>query len=219
MYKRQVVTAPWTTFKCQFGCENFGKNHCCPPEAPDYTRTRAVLDSFSTGILFRVHHWNATAMAAEGARRLFLDGYYKALAFGSGPCKLCPSCAPEGCRFPWKAVPAMEACDGLLFLCPNYNDAVSANITALFNRLTSLLTQRDLSDKYLFGIVVSGYSGSDLVAQQLMGAMCFNKTAMLPPRFCLMQTANDPDSVRSMPGIQERIQEFAAHIEATLLGT
>ena len=66
-----VVTAPWTTFKCQFGCENFGKNHCCPPEAPDYTRTRAVLDSFSTGILFRVHHWNATAMAAEGARRLF----------------------------------------------------------------------------------------------------------------------------------------------------
>ena len=52
-----------------------------------------MLDSFSTGILFRVHHWNATAMAAEGARRLFLDGYYKALAFGSGPCKLCPSCA------------------------------------------------------------------------------------------------------------------------------
>ena len=68
-----------------------------------------MLDSFSTGILFRVHHWNATAMAAEGARRLFLDGYYKALAFGSGPCKLCPSCAPEGCRFPGKAVPAMEA--------------------------------------------------------------------------------------------------------------
>ena len=83
-----VVTAPWTTFKCQCGCENFGKNHCCPPEAPDYARTRAVLDSFSTGILFRVHHWNATAIAAEGARRLFLDGYY----------------------VPGKAVPAMEAC-------------------------------------------------------------------------------------------------------------
>lgn len=101
---------PLDHLQVQFGCENFGKNHCCPPEAPDYTRTRAVLDSFSTGILFRVHHWNATAMAAEGARRLFLDGYYKALAFGSGPCKLCPSCAPEGCRFPGKAVPAMEAC-------------------------------------------------------------------------------------------------------------
>ena len=107
---RTVETAAWTVFKCKYGCARYGKTHCCPPEAPDYARTRAVLDSFSTGILFRVHHWNATAMAAEGARRLFLDGYYKALAFGSGPCKLCPSCAPEGCRFPGKAVPAMEAC-------------------------------------------------------------------------------------------------------------
>jgi multimeric flavodoxin WrbA len=106
----------------------------------------------------------------------------------------------------------------MLFLCPNYNDAVSANIMALFNRLTNLLTQRDLYDKYLFVIVVSGYSGSDLVAQQLMGAMCFNKTTMLPPRFCLMQTAHDPDSAKNMPDIQERIQAFAANMESVLLG-
>ena len=100
-----VVTAPWTTFKCQFGCENFGKNHCCPPEAPDYTRTRAVLDSFSTGIMFRVHHWNATAMAAEGARRLFLDGYYKALAFGSGPASCVPPARRRGAASPGRPSP------------------------------------------------------------------------------------------------------------------
>lgn len=105
-----VVTAPWTTFKCQFGCENFGKNHCCPPEAPDYTRTRAVLDSFSTGILFRVHHWNATAMAAEGARAALSGRVLQGPGLRQRACKLCPSCAPEGCRFPGKAVPAMEAC-------------------------------------------------------------------------------------------------------------
>lgn len=115
-------------------------------------------------------------------------------------------------------IPAIENCDAMLFLCPNYNDAVSANIMALFNRLTNLLTQRDLYDKYLFGIIVSGYSGSDLVAQQLMGAMCFNKTTMLPPRFCLMQTAHDPDSAKHMPGIQEHIQAFAANMESVLLG-
>lgn len=105
-----VVTAPWTAFKCQFGCENFGKNHCCPPEAPSYERTRAVLDSYTRGILFRVHHWEASAMAAECARVLFLDGFYKALAFGSGPCKRCAQCDPAGCRFPGQAIPAMEAC-------------------------------------------------------------------------------------------------------------
>ena len=107
---RQVVTAPWTVFKCQFGCGSFGKNHCCPPAAPSYEKTRAILDSYRTGILFRVHHWNATSMAAECARKLYLDGYYKAIAFGSGPCRLCKSCDPAGCRFPEKAIPSMEAC-------------------------------------------------------------------------------------------------------------
>ena len=97
----------------------------------------------------------------------------------------------------------------MLFLCPNYNDAVGANITALFNRLTSLLLQSDLYDKYLFGIVVSGYSGSDLVAKQLLGTMCLNKTAMLPPRFCMLQTANDLTAVKSIPGIEKQLDDYA----------
>ena len=105
-----VVTAPWPRLRCQFGCESYGHNHCCPPEAPDYTRTRAVLDSFTTAILFRIRHYGASRMAREGARMLFLNGYYKALAFGSGPCKLCEACDPAGCRFPGKAIPSMEGC-------------------------------------------------------------------------------------------------------------
>ena len=113
--------------------------------------------------------------------------------------------------------PAILQSDALLFLCPNYNDAVSANLTALFNRLTNLLIRQDLHGKYLFGIVVSGYSGSDLVAMQLLGAMCMNKTAILPPRFCLMQTANDPGSVQRADGISARLDAFAAQIQNTLL--
>lgn len=107
----QVITAPWTAFKCQFGCENYGKNHGCPPQSPDWQKTRAILDSYSKGILFRVHNWNATAIARDLSRELFLDGYYKSIAFGSGPCKLCAVCSfPEICRFPAKAIPSMEAC-------------------------------------------------------------------------------------------------------------
>ena len=70
-----------------------------------------------------------------------------------------------------EVLPAISACDAMLFLCPNYNDAVSANIMALFNRLTNLLVKQDLYQKYLYGIVVSGYSGSDIVARQLLGAI------------------------------------------------
>ena len=85
-------------------------------------------------------------------------------------------------------------------------------VMALFNRLTNLLVKQDLYQKYLYGIVVSGYSGSDIVARQLLGAMCLNKTAILPPNFCLMQTAHDPGSVRTADGIDARITEFAARI-------
>lgn len=113
-------------------------------------------------------------------------------------------------------LPAIRDCSAMLFLCPNYNDAVGANITALFNRLTSLLLQSDLYDKYLFGIVVSGYSGSDLVAKQLLGTMCLNKTAMLPPRFCMLQTANDLAAVKSIPDIIPQLDRFAASMRAAM---
>ena len=115
-----------------------------------------------------------------------------------------------------QVLPAIAESDALLFLCPNYNDAVSANLTALFNRLTNLLVRQDLFNKYLFGIVVSGYSGSDLVAKQLLGAMCFNKTAILPPEFCLMQTAHDAGSASHAEGIGEKLDRFSENISRLL---
>ena len=107
---KEIVTAPWTVFKCQFGCENYGKNHCCPPATPTFEKTRKILDSYSRGILFCIHGWNVSALAVQCARELFLEGYYKAIALGSGPCKVCRTCDPAGCRFPERAIPSMEAC-------------------------------------------------------------------------------------------------------------
>lgn len=115
-----------------------------------------------------------------------------------------------------EVLPAIRDCDAMLFLCPNYNDAVSANIMALFNRMTNLLVQQELTDKYLFGVVVSGYSGSDLVARQLMGALCFNKTVTLPSHFCMMETAHDPGSAKRLGGVEARLDDFAAHMANVL---
>lgn len=53
---------------------------------------------------------NVTELAVELSRRAFLDGYYKSIAFGSGPCLICKECDLEHCRFPKKAVPSMEGC-------------------------------------------------------------------------------------------------------------
>lgn len=108
--------------------------------------------------------------------------------------------------------PAILDCDALVLLCPNYNDALSANLSAFINRLTALFRKVRFYDKCLFGVVVSGYSGGDLVAQQLISGLNMNKTFRLPDRFALIETANAPGSVLQIPGIQERAAAFAEGI-------
>ena len=112
--------------------------------------------------------------------------------------------------------PAVRRCDGLVILAPNYNDALSANITAFINRLTALFRQTRFYDKALFSLVVSGYSGGDILARQLIDALNMNKSFYLPPRFALMETANNPGEAMALPGIGERLDDFAQRIRDTL---
>lgn len=112
--------------------------------------------------------------------------------------------------------PAVREADAVVMLCANYNDALSANLTAFINRLTALFRQVRFYDKALFALVVSGYSGGDLVAEQLIGAMNMNKTFYLPPRFALMVTANNAGTAVRLPGIDEKTAGFARSIIETL---
>ena len=109
--------------------------------------------------------------------------------------------------------PAVRRADALILMCPNYNDALSANLTAFINRLTALFRQTRFYDKAVFALVVSGYSGSDTVARQLISALNMNKSFYLPPRFALLETANAPGEALSAPGIQGRLDRFAAGME------
>ena len=108
--------------------------------------------------------------------------------------------------------PAVRRADAILMVCPNYNDALSANLTAFINRLTALFRQMRFYDKPLFAVVVSGYSGGDIVARQLIGAMSMNKSFHLPGRFALMATANDPGSALALEGIGGQVDAFAQTI-------
>ncbi len=108
--------------------------------------------------------------------------------------------------------PAIGHADGVLWLCPNYNDALAANLTACINRLTALFRTTPFYDKDLYAIIVSGYSGGDIVAQQLISALCMNKAFRLPPRFCMLETANDAGAAVKLPGIDERLTAFADHM-------
>ena len=108
--------------------------------------------------------------------------------------------------------PAVRACDALVMLCANYNDALAANLTAFVNRLTALFRQSRFYDKRLFALIVSGYSGGDLIARQLISGLNMNKSFFLPPRFCMLETANDRGSLVKLPGIAERGALFAGRI-------
>ena len=112
--------------------------------------------------------------------------------------------------------PAVRAADALVLLCPNYNDALSANLTAFINRLTALFRQTRFYDKAVFAIVVSGYSGGDTVARQVVAAMNMNKSFYLPQNFALIETANRPGEALALPGIQGRLENFAQNILDTL---
>ena len=108
-----VVTAQWVRLKCQFGCSGFGQFLTCPPYSPTPEKTAQVLREYQTALLVHANErGRITPLLIRLERQAFLDGYYKALALGAGPCELCKSCHPEesDCRHPEKARPAMEAC-------------------------------------------------------------------------------------------------------------
>lgn len=111
-----------------------------------------------------------------------------------------------------EVLPAIEASDIIVWICPNYNDSISANLLAVINRLTVLYRQISFSDKAFYAVIVSGNSGSDALAKQLIGALNINKGFYLPPDFSLMAVANAPMKVLSLEGIDERAYYMAKKI-------
>ncbi|MCK4240158.1 MAG: NAD(P)H-dependent oxidoreductase [Candidatus Atribacteria bacterium] len=110
-------------------------------------------------------------------------------------------------------LPAIEEADCIIWVCPNYNDAISAKLMAVINRMTVLYKRVKFWNKTMFSIIVSGNSGSDCVAEQLLGALNINKGFRLPPYFTLMATANDPGSIKNVQGIDKKAKEFAENIK------
>ncbi|MCE5218319.1 DUF2284 domain-containing protein [bacterium] len=106
-----VVTAIWPRLKCQYGCGGYGSNLCCPPYSPTHTQTRELLDGYRRAILIHCKSGGGDLrpIAADLERSAFLAGFYKAFAFGCGPCHLCDKCNMEHCTNPRQSRPAPEA--------------------------------------------------------------------------------------------------------------
>lgn len=108
--------------------------------------------------------------------------------------------------------PEIIQADILVMLCPNYNDALGANLTAMINRLTAIFRHMKFYDKKLYAVIVSGSSGTEAIATQLIRALNMNKTFQLPPYFTVSAIANDRGSIFEVEDIGSRAKDFAERI-------
>lgn len=104
--------------------------------------------------------------------------------------------------------PAIEAADYIVWICPNYNDSISAKLMAVINRLTALYRNMNFHDKFIYAVIVSANSGNDAVAGQLIGALSINKGFRVPPKFALMALANAPGEIYESDGIDKKIKNY-----------
>lgn len=105
-----VVTGEWVRMKCRYGCDGYGQCLTCPPHSPEPETTAKMLKEYRRAIFIHgSDHTDISVVAVKLERLIFLDGYYKAFAFGSGPCRLCSECNLKVCRHAYEARPAMEA--------------------------------------------------------------------------------------------------------------
>ena len=173
---------------------------------------------------------NTMALWKQARARLEEDFTFTEIGLRNGTLSDCSGCPytvclhfgeKESCFYGGvmaaEVYPAVRRCSGVVMLCPNYNDAISANMTAFINRLTALFRQTRFYDKALFALVVSGYSGGDILARQLISAMNMNKSFYLPGNFALLETANDPGQALRCSGIEDKLDAFAATIRDTML--
>lgn len=112
--------------------------------------------------------------------------------------------------------PKLEKADIVVWICPNYNDAISAKLMAVINRLTALYRNMGFKDKYLLSVIVSGNSGSDSVARQLIGALNINKGFRLPASFSIMALANDPGEIKNALNISEKVTNYVNKVVALI---
>ena len=111
---KNIVVREWTRWKCKYGCPDYGKWLTCPPYSPTPSETRVLLREYKRALLFRMRPDKRKMLKSltDLERKIFLEGYRKALAFSGGSCNLCAACnvKTHTCRRPELARPSMEAC-------------------------------------------------------------------------------------------------------------
>jgi predicted metal-binding protein len=120
---RSIVVSRWVRMKCMFGCVEYGKVACCPPNTPSVDECKGFFGEYSEGVVFHFekrvqkpenrHEWarNVNERLLRLEREVFLAGYPKTFLLFMDSCSLCRDCAGERvlCKNKKSARPPPEA--------------------------------------------------------------------------------------------------------------
>ncbi len=120
---RKIVVSQWVRMKCTFGCGNYGKNACCPPNMPSVAECERFFREYAQAVVFHFektvakpqdrHKWSAgiNAKLSKLERDVFTWGHERAFLLFMDSCHLCSECTGERatCRNPRAARPSPEA--------------------------------------------------------------------------------------------------------------
>lgn len=120
---REIVVAEWVRMKCLYGCWEYGKNACCPPNAPPVDACARFFREYATAAVFHFaktverpedrHAWsrklNLELLKLE--EDVFKAGCVKAFLLFFDSCGICPECTGTrtSCKEPKLARPTPDA--------------------------------------------------------------------------------------------------------------
>ena len=155
---QNIVVAQWVRMKCMFGCNEYGKNACCPPNTLPIQECRNFFREYSQGVVFHFekkfeqpeqrHEWtkgiNNKLLSLE--REVFWAGNPKTFLLFMDSCSLCTDCAEERskCKNKKSARPTPEALAIDVFSTVktlNYPIQVLQDYSKTMNRYAFLLVE------------------------------------------------------------------------------
>jgi len=123
MNPKSIVVSHWVRMKCMFGCVEYGKIACCPPNTPPVDDCQKFFSEYNVGVVFHFakkfdepeerHEWakgvNERLLRLE--RDVFLAENPRTFLLFMDSCSLCKNCGEERvkCKNMRSARPSPEA--------------------------------------------------------------------------------------------------------------
>jgi predicted metal-binding protein len=154
---KDIKVAQWVRMKCQFGCDDYGKKACCPPNMPSKVECEEFFKEYSLGAVFHFEKkltrpgdktkWykKLNPKLLELERQVFFSGHPKAFLMFMSHCVSCKDCVSDikECKHPDKSRPTPEA------LCID----VFSTVRELGYPIEVLTNYKDTMNRYAFLLI------------------------------------------------------------------